>query len=64
MKSRALENIENLKRAEMERMLSLCTEEQQEFFRTKIFPNGPTAEQFDGAILLIERTLVKNGTEY
>ena len=51
--------IEEFKASLLDKYLAMCDEKQQAFFR-KIFPNGPSSDDYDGAMDLIGRTLAKN----
>ena len=51
---------EQFKRDSLADILAQCTPEQQEFFNTKVFPNGVPLDSLNSAYALCERTIRKN----
>ena len=51
--------IAQLKKDRLDELLVMCTDKQRAFF-DNIFPTGPSEEQFETAIGLVERTVKDN----
>lgn len=63
--SKALKQIEKYTRKVLKKLVSQCTQEQQDFFK-KIYPEGidlMNSDKLNTAIQLCERTVIKNAKE-
>lgn len=57
--SETMKKVEAYKQILLQELLLEITSEQKEFFH-KVFPNGVSSKDMDGAYGLIERTIKKN----
>jgi hypothetical protein len=63
MVSKSMKEVDRYARDLMRRLLSECTEEQQKFFTTRMYPGGVekiSYSKMDNAFDQIERTIEKN----